>query len=134
MNAEKLMIQGNLALKPQIQEDSRLFVVQGGRPVVQGHAAPSRRSVVAVSIMLISALAILIGSTIAFQASTYEISNRVSYQTVKVFDGESLWSLAEEHPVDGLSTQETSDLIRSVNHLSRGSLDAGSYLKVPATH
>ena len=45
--------------------------------------------------------------------------------------GDSLWSLAQEHPIDGLSTQETSDMIRSVNHLDRGSLDAGAVLKVP---
>ena len=50
----------------------------------------------------------------------------------RVHTGDSLWSLAEEHPVEGLTTQETSDMIRSVNHLERGSLDAGAVLKVPA--
>ena len=55
----------------------------------------------------------------------------VTYETVRVQPGDSLWSLAQEHPIDGLSTQETSDMIRSVNHLDRGSLDAGAVLKVP---
>ena len=59
------------------------------------------------------------------------VSN-VTYETVRVHTGDSLWSLAEEHPVEGLTTQETSDMIRSVNHLERGSLDAGAVLKVPA--
>lgn len=56
----------------------------------------------------------------------------VTYESVRVQSGDSLWSLAQEHPIDGLSTQETSDMIRSVNHLDRGSLDAGAVLKVPA--
>ena len=56
----------------------------------------------------------------------------VTYESVRVQAGDSLWSLAEEYPVEGLSTQETSDMIRSVNHLERGSLNAGAVLKVPA--
>ena len=34
--------------------------------------------------------------------------------------------------LEGLSTQETSDMIRNVNHLEHGSLAAGAHLKVPA--
>ena len=65
-------------------------------------------------------------------AAYAESASNVTYETVRVQSGDSLWSLAQEHSVDGLSTQETSDIIRSVNHLEHGSLDAGDVLKVPA--
>mgnify|MGYP000402893057 FL=1 len=68
----------------------------------------------------------------ARQAAYADSVANVTYETVRVQSGDSLWSLAQEHPIDGLSTQETSDMIRSVNHLDRGSLDAGAVLKVPA--
>ena len=68
----------------------------------------------------------------ARHAAYAESVSNVTYETVRVQSGDSLWSLAQEHPIEGLSTQETSDMIRNVNHLEHGSLDAGAHLKVPA--
>ena len=68
----------------------------------------------------------------ARHAAYAESVSNVTYETIRVQPGDSLWSLAEEYPIEGLSTQETSDMIRNVNHLEHGSLAAGAHLKVPA--
>ena len=67
----------------------------------------------------------------ARHAAYAESVSNITYETIRVQPGDSLWSLAEEYPIEGLSTQETSDMIRSVNHLEHGSLAAGAHLKVP---
>ena len=84
----------------------------------------------AVALTLFFVLATSIFS--ARHAAYAESASNVTYETVRVQSGDSLWSLAQEHPIEGLSTQETSDMIRNVNHLEHGSLDAGAHLKVPA--
>ena len=147
MNATD-MIQGNLALKLDTPVSPALTVVKGGRsnfqavttkPVRYQHVAAASAPValkastvvaVAVAFTLFFVLAMSVFS--ARHAAYADSVANVSYETVRVQSGDSLWSLAQEHPIDGLSTQETSDIIRSVNHLDCGSLDAGAVLKVPA--
>lgn len=147
MNATNL-VQGNLALKLEVPAEPTFTVVQGGRSRFQPVAVmPDRaqHTVVAAAPVALKAstiVAFAVAFTLFFVLATTVFTARhaayadsvsnVTYVTVRVHAGDSLWSLAEEHPVEGLSTQETSDMIRSVNHLERGSLDAGAVLKVPA--
>ena len=147
MNATD-MVQGNLALKLETPAAPAFTVVKGGRSGFQTlPGKPSRSQRVATA----SAPAALKASTIvtlavaltlffvlatsifsARHAAYAESVSNVTYETVRVQSGDSLWSLAQEHPIEGLSTQETSEMIRNVNHLEHGSLDAGVHLKVPA--
>jgi LysM repeat protein len=53
-------------------------------------------------------------------------------QTVQVHTGQTLWAIARAHPIDGLSTAQTAELISRNNHLSGGLLSAGQTLQVPA--
>ena len=147
MNATN-MVQGNLALKLETSAEYTFTVVQGGRsgfqpltvkPVrnQQAVAAPGRVALkvptivaVAVALTLFFVLATSVFS--ARHAAYAESVSNVTYETIRVQSGDSLWSLAEEYPIEGLSTQETSDMIRNVNHLEHGSLAAGAHLKVPA--
>lgn len=147
MNATD-MVQGNLALKLETPEAPAFTVVKGGRSSFQtlpGKPAHSQRvaktsAPAALKVSTIVALAVAL--TLFFVLATSIFSARhaayaesvsnVTYETVRVQSGDSLWSLAQEHPIEGLSTQETSDIIRDVNHLEHGSLDAGAHLKVPA--
>lgn len=147
MNATN-MIQGNLALKLETSAEYTFTVVQGGRssfqPLTvkparnqQAVAAPGRVALkvptivaVAVALTLFFVLATSVFS--ARHAAYAESVSNVTYETIRVQSGDSLWSLAEEYPIEGLSTQETSDMIRNVNHLEHGSLAAGAHLKVPA--
>ena len=147
MNATN-MVQGNLALKLETPAEPTFTVVKGGRSRFQPVAAMPNRAqhtVVAAAPVALKAstiVAFAVAFTLFFVLATTVFTARhdayadsvstVTYETVRVHTGDSLWSLAEEHQVEGLTTQETSDMIRSVNHLERGSLDAGAVLKVPA--
>lgn len=147
MNATD-MVQGNLALKLEAPAAPAFTVVKGGRSGFQtlpGKPSRSQRvttasapaalkastiAALAVALTLFFVLATSIFS--ARHAAYAESVSNVTYETVRVQSGDSLWSLAQEHPIEGLSTQETSEMIRSVNHLEHGSLDAGAHLIVPA--
>lgn len=147
MNATE-MVQGNLALKLETPAAPAFTVVKGGRSGFQATSAkPAHSQCVAaasapVALKASTIAAVAIALTLFFVLATSIFSARhaayaesvsnVTYETVRVQSGDSLWSLAQEHPIEGLSTQETSDMIRSVNHLEHGSLDAGAHLKVPA--
>lgn len=147
MNATD-MVQGNLALKLETPAAPAFTVVKGGRSSFQtlpGKPAHSQRvaktsAPAALKVSTIVTLAVAL--TLFFVLATSIFSARhtayaesvsnVTYETIRVQSGDSLWSLAQEHPIEGLSTQETSDVIRNINHLEHGSLDAGAHLKVPA--
>lgn len=147
MNATD-MVQGNLALKLETPAAPAFTVVKGGRSGFQAPSAKPARSqcfaaasapvalkastIVAVAIALTLFFVLATSIFSARHAAYAESVSNVTYETVRVQSGDSLWSLAQEHPIEGLSTQETSDMIRSVNHLEHGSLDAGAHLKVPA--
>lgn len=147
MNATD-MVQGNLALKLETPTAPAFTVVKGGRSGFQAlPGKPARSRCVAttsapVALKASTIVAVAVALTLFFVLATSVFSARhaayaesvsnVTYETVRVQPGDSLWSLAEEYPIEGLSTQETSDMIRSVNHLEHGSLAAGAHLKVPA--
>lgn len=147
MNATN-MVQGNLALKLEMPAEPTFTVVQGGRsgfrPLTvkparnqQAVVAPARvalkvSTIVAVAVALTLFFVLATSVFSARHAAYAESVSNVTYETIRVQPGDSLWSLAEEYPIEGLSTQETSDMIRNVNHLEHGSLAAGAHLKVPA--
>lgn len=147
MNATN-MVQGNLALKLETPAAPAFTVVKGGRSGFQPLPVKSTRNQHAVAAPTPAALkvstivAVAVALTLFFVLATSVFSARhaayaesvsnVTFETIRVQSGDSLWSLAEEYPIEGLSTQETSDMIRNVNHLEHGSLAAGAHLKVPA--
>lgn len=147
MNATN-MVQGNLALKLETSAEPTFTVVQGGRSGFQPltvKPALNQQTVVAparVALKVPTIVAVAVAFTLFFVLATSVFSARhaayaesisnITYETIRVQAGDSLWSLAEEYPIEGLSTQETSDMIRNVNHLEHGSLAAGAHLKVPA--
>lgn len=147
MNATD-MVQGNLALKLETPAALAFTVVKGGRSGYQPLPVKSARNQHAVAaptpvaLKVSTIVAVAVALTLFFVLATSVFSARhaayaesvsnVTYETIRVQPGDSLWSLAEEYPIEGLSTQETSDMIRNVNHLEHGSLATGAYLKVPA--
>ena len=131
------MVQGNLALKLETPAEPTFTVVQGGRSGFQPltvKPARNQQAVVAPARVALKVPTIVVAMSVfsARHAAYAESVSNITYETIRVQPGDSLWSLAEEYPIEGLSTQETSDMIRSVNHLEHGSLAAGAHLKVPA--
>lgn len=147
MNATN-MVQGNLALKLETPAAPAFTVIKGGRSGYQPLPVKSARNQhavaaptpVALKVSTIVAVAVALALFFVLATSVFsarhaayaESVSNVTYETIRVQPGDSLWSLAEEYPIEGLSAQETSDMIRNVNHLEHGSLAAGAYLKVPA--
>ena len=147
MNATNT-VQGNLALKLETPAAPAFTVVKGGRSGYQPLPVKSARNQHAVAaptpvaLKVSTIVAVAVALTLFFVLATSFFSARhaayaesvsnVTYETIRVQPGDSLWSLAEEYPIEGLSTQETSDMIRNVNHLEHGSLATGAHLKVPA--
>ena len=120
MNATD-MVQGNLALKLEAPAAPAFTVVKGGRSgfqtlpgkPVHSQCVATTSAPVALKASTIVALAVAL--TLFFVLATSIFSARhaayaesvsnVTYETVRVQSGDSLWSLAQEHPIDGLSTR-----------------------------
>lgn len=69
---------------------------------------------------------------VAAAAMSGNAHSSVSTIRVKVEPGTSLWELAAQHRVDGLTIEQNVDLIASINGLGRGTLQAGKTISVPA--
>ncbi|MBQ6394768.1 MAG: LysM peptidoglycan-binding domain-containing protein [Atopobiaceae bacterium] len=57
--------------------------------------------------------------------------NAVSLEEVVVLPGDTLWGIAEEHPVEGLTTEQLVHCIEEENGLSGAFLSVGERLLVP---
>lgn len=56
----------------------------------------------------------------------------VPTMTVRVESGDTLWQLAQRHPVEGLTTEQTVELIVQHNQLDGATVQAGAQIAVPA--
>jgi len=81
------------------------------------------------TLLLIVLTALLVVSVVATTRTSY---TSVPSERTHVAAGESLWALAAGHPVAGLTTEKTADLIASMNGLADGRVEAGSVVRVPA--
>jgi len=54
-----------------------------------------------------------------------------AWSEVAVAPGSSLWDLAAHHPVQGLSTRETVDLIQRTNSIDTAVIMVGQIVRVP---
>lgn len=98
------------------------------------HTAPVRHSATrrlsAIEWLTLAAIAgLLVGAVLLGAGKSHEVSTTTP---VRVQGGDTLWSLATEHPVTGLSTAQTADLIAEINGLGGAHmLQAGSMISVP---
>lgn len=114
-----------------------LRLIEGGLSSQVRRPAPSRSSgalrAVAAGVV---ALALVVGASSlssALWASRYQDATE-GLETSRhvVAAGESLWGLAEQHPIEGLSTAETVSYLRHENSLGDAGLVAGQVVLVPS--
>jgi hypothetical protein len=72
---------------------------------------------------------------LALIAATLITSARVSVggpnARVRIERGQTLWSVASQHPVAGLTTEQTADAIARLNGLEGKALPIGATIRVP---
>lgn len=161
MNSDHTLVYGNLALAsraiegtvaPAAPSYACLTLVDGSHSVrllaperqlwaadaVAARAAKPCSAASLVRCIALGALLAVLACVIAFSF----VSARTAHEEaiiaasprieVSVAPGDSLWSLASAHPLEGLDTSRTVDLIKEWNGLASGTLQVGTVLFVPA--
>lgn len=82
-------------------------------------------------IMVIGLLAVLFVAASATGMRQHVEPRRMS--AIRVAEGETLWDIAEDVELPGLSTAEKVAEIQRMNDLSGASIAAGSVVKIPAS-
>ena len=54
-----------------------------------------------------------------------------TYESICVFSGDTLWSIAEEHKPATMTVKQYMNQIIAINHLSDSTLRSGEYLVIP---
>ncbi len=101
----------------------------------RAHASSILASVAIVCLLVVCGLLVMILST-QMRDAAYEqsLASIEHYEQVVVKPGQTLSGIAEEHPVDGLSTSQVVDLLMARNGLESGLVQAGAALDVPLTN
>lgn len=100
------------------------------RTGIRVRTAPNRdgfTAEAAVAILVVVALVI-----IAATSGSHVTAPSVT-RTVVISSGETLWALAVANPVQGLSTEQTVDLIVRMNALDRSDISVGQQIALPAS-
>jgi LysM repeat protein len=69
--------------------------------------------------------------TLPALAGTVHAAPPISYTTVTVRPGDTIWSLAERRTAEGGDVQATVDQIVGANHLAGTALHVGQHLRIP---
>ncbi len=132
------MIEGNLALAPAAHAtafqvvDGRLGASEYVAAPAPRRAEPDRLHLVFVAALIVVSL---IGMIAVFQSQQARFDAALAHADrleIVVESGDTLWTIAEHHRLDGVDTQQTVDIIRGWNDLSASSLQPGDTIIVPA--
>ena len=89
-------------------------------------------ALLSVSLILIFALAAMWRWSDRCAAARVEDAfSSISYETITVMPGDTIWQIAETHPVQGCTTYEVVRHIAEANELPKGPLSVGLSLVVP---
>jgi Tfp pilus assembly protein FimV len=92
------------------------------------HTSTSRNTAVLETIgLILVAILLVIGLWLAGGGN----ANPATHALIRVDEGQTLWSIAAQHPMPGLTTEQTAELIAKTNQLSGDSIAAGSELAIP---
>lgn len=129
---------GTAALAPEYPS---LTLIQGGKSKVaaSSRAAEAKRNVfsvkdIAVLVMIaLMACALCVARDRFISANISSALENAQTTVVTVHDGDTLWGLAQNYSVSGVSTKDLVEWIESENNLDGASIRAGQALVVPAS-
>ena len=147
MTAVEHLVIGNLALAPAREEVAprpRLTVIEGrAGESFQGHMpelvidaqrhgnVPAVVAACFVCLLLTVSLAIGWSVITGRAAMADEAFSHVEMEEIAVEAGDSLWTIAERHAVDGMTTRELVDRLKELNDTGSQPLQPGDVLIVP---
>lgn len=100
------------------------------RTGIRARTMPARNRLTADVVLAILVVAALVMIAAASGSSTGTPSVT---RTVVISSGETLWALASENRVDGLSIEQTVDLIVRMNALEDSDISVGQRIMLPAS-
>lgn len=118
----------------------RLRVIEGGLSTKATGASrrvadvPVWQQLVIGAVMLLAVISFVLASSAQDAHARSQVAEALShatYETVTVVSGDTLWSIALEHPVDGCTTKDLVNAIRDANGLESACLSCGMKLQVP---
>ena len=126
-------VSGTAALKARNDSSApKLVVIEGGRNKAQGSRKVDLRGFIAGAVIA-AALVVAFFVFEVFQHSCEVAAiQSVPTESVKVFSGDSLWSLAQSHTPSGASVESVVSWIRDANNLTNSTIYAGQELLVPS--
>ncbi len=130
---------GTSALAP---EYPALTLIQGGkstsdapvRTVEANRSAFSLKGLAVMVLVVFMACALCIVRDRCISASAYGALYGAQTTVVTVHDGDSLWSLAQNSSVTGVSTKDIVKWIENENGLDSANIQPGQELIVPSSH
>lgn len=134
--------EGSLALKSLPSTRPRFTLIEGSLdavviPTAEGDARGSTRTLagplfaLCATLVLIAFVVISVVTADASESRLAETFDGIGTETISVSAGDSLWSISEDHGVEGASVQDVSSWIRRANHLGTSELALGQTLVVP---
>lgn len=106
------------------QRRHRAYTHQAGCPATRGRR--QRLSVLEIATLLVIAALLVAGAVSVRPQHIGPDATRI----VQVRPGDTLWSIAQAHPIAGLTTAQTAEAISLKNALASGNLSAGQTLVV----
>ena len=99
-----------------------------GRRQARAMAACSKSASAETAILALLVVALL---TAVWLGSSSGRCQSLETSSLRIEAGDTLWSIATAHPVPGLSTAQTAELLTDINGLDGAMLAAGSTVQVP---
>jgi LysM repeat protein len=91
---------------------------------------PSKKRFTLMPLIAIAGLSLVV-TLPALSATQLHAAKPVTYTTVTVKSGDSLWNIADQRTAVGGDVQATVDAIIAVNHLSGAAITPGEHLQIP---
>lgn len=91
---------------------------------------PSKKRFTLMPLIAIAGLSLVV-TLPALSATQLHAAKPVTYTTVTVKSGDSLWNLADARTPAGGDVQAAVDAIIAVNHLSGAAITPGEHLRIP---